>query len=58
MSESEKSRVFREYRNGDATRADVQEVFGDDFDEFERFDRLMDLVAATPTNTPSPELFD
>lgn len=58
MSESEKSRIFREYRSEDATTADVKEVFGDDFDEFERFDRLIDVVTATPTNPPSPELFD
>lgn len=57
MSESEKSKVVRAYRRGDATRADVRDVFGGDIGEFEDFEALMDLVDSTPTNNATGDLF-
>ena len=56
-SRSEKVRVYRAYRNGEATEEDVREVFGDDFTEFEEFHDLMKVVSNTTTNDPSDDLF-
>lgn len=50
-------RVYRAYRNGEATEEDVREVFGDDFPEFEEFHDLMEVVSNTTTNEPSDDLF-
>lgn len=56
-SRSEKARVYRAYRNGEATEEDVREVFGDDVTEFEEFEELMEVVTNTTTNEPSDDLF-
>ncbi|WP_115862417.1 hypothetical protein [Halorussus litoreus] len=53
----EKARIYRKYQQGDATMDDVREVFGDDIDEFEEFDALMDVVSESATNEPSDDLF-
>lgn len=54
---SEKVRVYRAYQRDEATLEEVREVFGDDFEEFESFDSLMDVVRNTTTNEPSDDLF-
>jgi len=56
-TDTEKSRVYREYRNGEASEEDVCEVFGKDVEEFEAFDSLMDVVDSTPTNEATDDLF-
>lgn len=53
----EKARVYRKYQHGEATMDDVREVFGDDIDEFEDFDSLMDVVRESTTNEASDDLF-
>lgn len=54
---SEKVRVYRAYQNGEASEEDVREVFGDDIEEFEKFNGLMEVVRDTTTNEPSDDLF-
>lgn len=56
-SDDEKARVYRAFQQGEATLEDVREVFGDDFEEFEAFADLMDVVEETTTNEASDDLF-
>jgi len=56
-TDAEKSRVYREYRNGEASEEEVREVFGKDVVEFEEFDSLMEVVDSTPTNEVTDDLF-
>jgi hypothetical protein len=56
-SRSERVRVYRAYRRGEASKEDVREVFGEEIDEFESFNDLMQVVAETPTNEPDADLF-
>jgi hypothetical protein len=57
MDSRAKSRVYRAYRRGEITRGEAIDKFGDDADEFESFDSLMDVVDSTPTREPSDDLF-
>lgn len=53
----EKARVYREYQQGEATADDVRKVFGDDAEEFENFEELMQVVRDSATNEASDDLF-
>lgn len=53
----EKARVYHEYRQGEATADDVREVFGDDVEEFENFEEMMQVVRDSTTNEASDDLF-
>lgn len=56
-TEEEKSRVYREYRDGEVSEEEVREVFGKDVEEFEEFDSLMEVVDSTPVNEATEDLF-
>jgi len=55
---SEKKEVYRAYVRGEASEAEVSEVFGDNFDEFQERRELVDVMEETPNIEPSDDLFD
>ncbi|QLG63322.1 hypothetical protein [Halorarum salinum] len=55
-NEEAKERVYRQYCLGEATEEDVEEVFGEDFDEFLRRREFKDSLQRTPTNEATDAL--
>ena len=53
----EKEQVYRAYVKGEASEAVVRDVFGDDFEEFEKRRELVSLMEETPNKEPSDDLF-
>jgi hypothetical protein len=50
MTESTREEIYRRYCRGDATKSEVETVFGEEFEEFQKRREFISLVKETPTN--------
>jgi len=55
---SEKKEVYKAYIRGEASEVEVQDVFGDDFEEVEKRRELVEMMEETPNIEPSDSLFE
>jgi|AntDeeMinimDraft_4_1070355.scaffolds.fasta_scaffold04082_2 hypothetical protein len=58
MTESPQEEIYRRYCRGDATKSEVEAVFGEEFEEFQERREFISLVNETPTNDLPGDLID